>query len=99
MDTDIDECADSGTHTCSGGSECLNSEGSYDCVCSTGYQLSQDGSSCQLVTTEGPATTQSSTTPSGKKTVPDTKHEYINYRNQEYISLCLYIGVVIASLV
>ena len=31
----------------------MNNEGSFDCVCSAGYQLSQDGRSCELVTTAG----------------------------------------------
>ena len=37
--TDIDECR--GSHTCSHG--CINSYGSYDCVCPPGYQLEAPG--------------------------------------------------------
>ena len=57
--TDIDECSEAGSHDCKPeeGSECVNSEGSYECVCSLGYQLSEDGSSCLLITTTAQPTT------------------------------------------
>ncbi|XP_053372780.1 uncharacterized protein LOC123559692 [Mercenaria mercenaria] len=34
---DIDECAD-GTHTCPADSTCVNTPGSYECPCNTGYK-------------------------------------------------------------
>ena len=33
---DINEC-DEGAHDCNGNSECLNTDGSYECVCKKGY--------------------------------------------------------------
>jgi len=40
--TDIDECEDES----SCGYICINSPGSYVCVCSDGYELNEDGAAC-----------------------------------------------------
>ena len=41
--SDIDECTD-GTDNCTG--ECVNTEGSYLCTCSAGYELRDDNNTC-----------------------------------------------------
>lgn len=41
--TDVDECSD-GTDACDIRAVCLDTEGSYDCVCQTGYR--GDGYAC-----------------------------------------------------
>ena len=41
--TDVDECL-SGTHDCATTAKCSNSDGSFSCVCNTGY--SGDGVTC-----------------------------------------------------
>ena len=41
---DIDEC-DRGNGGCSDG--CTNTEGSYQCSCPEGYQLMEDGHTCE----------------------------------------------------
>ena len=42
--TDVDECS-KGTHNCS--DVCTNTPGGFQCGCSSGYQLSEDGVSCK----------------------------------------------------
>lgn len=42
---DIDECAENKA-LCRGGS-CMNSEGSYECVCPDGHELAPDGLMCK----------------------------------------------------
>lgn len=42
---DIDEC-ERNPGLCRGGS-CVNTEGSYQCVCPPGHQLSTDGDACE----------------------------------------------------
>ena len=44
--TDTDECA-LGTFECGERYTCNNTEGSYECVCSPGYELSADKESCE----------------------------------------------------
>ena len=39
--TDIDECKHS--NTCQANSQCNNTEGSYDCICKTGFKKSKTG--------------------------------------------------------
>ena len=46
MNTDTDECA-LGTFECGERYVCNNTEGSYECVCRLGYQLSADKESCE----------------------------------------------------
>ncbi|KAM9208171.1 uromodulin [Dugong dugon] len=36
---DLDECATPGTHNCSNSSNCVNTPGSYACLCPAGYRL------------------------------------------------------------
>ena len=36
--SDVDECADDADNDCVANSDCMNTVGSYDCDCSTGYQ-------------------------------------------------------------
>jgi hypothetical protein len=45
---DVDECRFSGIHTCDDNSraDCMNTEGSYNCVCKPGYK--GDGQTCKL---------------------------------------------------
>ena len=43
---DVNEC-ELATHGCSNSAECVNVPGTYSCVCSAGYQLSDDGTACQ----------------------------------------------------
>ena len=58
FDTDVDECAE-GSHNCKEGSDCVNYEGYYECICSVGYTPSEDGVTCEPITTTGlPTTTQ-----------------------------------------
>lgn len=40
---DIDEC-DTSTHQCT--QECKNTKGSYQCFCTHGYSLNDDGFTC-----------------------------------------------------
>ena len=44
LSADVDECAKS-THNCS--AECVNTRGGFQCGCPHGYQLRQDGVSCE----------------------------------------------------
>ena len=44
--TDIDECS-VGSFTCDPMADCVNNEGSYDCLCQVRY--SGDGKSCDLI--------------------------------------------------
>ena len=44
MFTDIDECQDD-TNICQQG--CINTDGSYNCYCWNGYELTSDEYSCQ----------------------------------------------------
>ncbi|XP_022407939.1 uromodulin [Delphinapterus leucas] len=39
---DLDECATPGTHNCSAPSSCVNTPGSYTCVCPEGFRLSSE---------------------------------------------------------
>ena len=41
---DVNECENDSSNDCSINADCINTEGSYDCVCLTGY--TGDGSSC-----------------------------------------------------
>ena len=41
---DVDECSE-GTHNCT--AECMNTQGGFQCSCSSGYQLSEDGATCK----------------------------------------------------
>ena len=43
--SDKDECAET-TPICGTGGTCLNTEGSYTCTCTTGYELVSDGTTC-----------------------------------------------------
>ena len=43
---DIDECADDALYDCPDGEECLNTDGSYACVCPDNKQRLTDGASC-----------------------------------------------------
>ena len=42
--SDVDECFTPAAQQCTGG--CLNSEGSFECTCPTGYMLMEDGATC-----------------------------------------------------
>ena len=42
--TDIDECSANNLNECS--QKCLNSPGSYECDCNSGYALNKDGRAC-----------------------------------------------------
>ena len=44
LPTDVDECAD-GTHNCS--SVCVNTLGGFQCGCTSGYQISESGLTCE----------------------------------------------------
>ena len=41
---DVDECSE-GTHNCT--AECMNTQGGFQCSCSSGYQLSEDEATCK----------------------------------------------------
>ena len=41
---DINECADNDTNQCE--MNCVNTEGSYVCSCNKGYEIAEDGFSC-----------------------------------------------------
>ncbi len=43
--SDVDECADSSVNDCQ--QLCINAAGSFLCDCLSGYQLAQDGTTCQ----------------------------------------------------
>lgn len=43
--TDLDECVANG-RICNNG-RCVNTEGSFHCVCNAGFEISQDGKNCQ----------------------------------------------------
>ncbi|XP_062867509.1 epidermal growth factor-like protein 7 [Trichomycterus rosablanca] len=55
--TDVDECKE-GTHGCS--QLCVNSIGSYQCLCSDGFQLERDGKSCWRLAAPPPPPTLAS---------------------------------------
>ena len=40
---DVDECAE-GVHDCD--QECINNAGSFTCSCANGYELAEDGYTC-----------------------------------------------------
>ena len=42
---DIDECSE-GTDSCGSQSLCVNTPGSFNCYCNSGYKLTADGRSC-----------------------------------------------------
>ena len=42
---DLDECVANG-RICNNG-RCVNTEGSFHCVCNAGFEISQDGKNCQ----------------------------------------------------
>ncbi|MDA8032207.1 MAG: calcium-binding EGF-like domain-containing protein [Alphaproteobacteria bacterium] len=42
--TDIDEC--NGTNPCAPNGNCVNTNGSFTCNCSSGYELDTGGQSC-----------------------------------------------------
>ena len=44
--TDIDECLEGGCSNVEGAT-CVNTEGSFECQCNTGYRLSDDGQQCE----------------------------------------------------
>ena len=44
MFTDIDECTENGRICLNG--DCMNTPGSYRCICQRGYELSPDGAFC-----------------------------------------------------
>ena len=43
---DRNECQD-GSHKCVGRSSCVNTQGSYRCMCPVGYKLTEDQRNCQ----------------------------------------------------
>ena len=43
---DIDECSRNSSACDSENGGCLNSVGSYNCLCNSGYELSNDGITC-----------------------------------------------------
>lgn len=45
-DTDTNECNNATVHNCSENSECRNIDGSFYCLCNSGFSKSSDGS-CQ----------------------------------------------------
>ncbi|XP_038634704.1 uncharacterized protein nid2a isoform X12 [Scyliorhinus canicula] len=48
--TDIDECADIGSHECGEHTDCINVPGSYGCECQRGYEILGNGNTCVQVT-------------------------------------------------
>ena len=49
MHADIDECANAAlndTELCTSNSQCVNTEGSYECVCIQGYVLNNETNAC-----------------------------------------------------
>ena len=44
MFTDIDECTENGRICLNG--DCMNTPGTYRCICQRGYELSPDGAFC-----------------------------------------------------
>ncbi|XP_067847730.1 nidogen-2 [Heptranchias perlo] len=44
--TDIDECADGGSHGCGDNTDCINVAGSYGCECQRGFEIPEDGLTC-----------------------------------------------------
>ena len=65
--TDVNECLEG--EYCFPKGECVNTEGSYRCVCSQGYTTSSDGSSC-LGEASRPSRTHTSYTPHTHTQVP-----------------------------
>ena len=45
LSIDIDECEDSSLNNCD--QLCTNTEGSYQCGCSSGFQLAADDATCE----------------------------------------------------
>ena len=41
--TDVDECENEASNMCPYGSECLNTNGSYECPCIEGFNATGDG--------------------------------------------------------
>ena len=50
--TDIDEC--NGTNPCAPNGNCVNTNGSFTCNCSSGYELDRSGQSCSGKSTQLP---------------------------------------------
>ncbi len=52
MYADIDECEEN-FHNCSALMECVNTPGSFECVCTRGYELDVDGLNCMDIPNAG----------------------------------------------
>ena len=52
LSTDIDEC--NGTNPCAPNGNCVNTNGSFTCNCSSGYELDRSGQSCSGKSTHLP---------------------------------------------
>lgn len=69
--SDVDEC--SAQQPCS--QECVNTAGSYRCVCREGFSLAGDGRSCQsLPPPASPPHTPATPTPASQATVGGHRH-------------------------
>ena len=73
--TDIDECSDRRSNRCLNG-RCLNTVGSFQCICGTGFVLSSDGSRCER--RGKPFLNAEDATPDMQHATSDTQHPICN---------------------
>lgn len=81
---DIDECFLQ-RYDCSTSAKCMNTNGSFMCVCSTGYQLQDDGITCQGTREESGMTLHDKWNPYSLQNHLHASNEYHVHQLHNYI--------------